>query len=80
MMHGMGPFGGWGPDFGWLFMMLFWALVILGVIALVKWLASGSSARSGPPPRTPLQILQERYARGEIEREEFEQKKRDLLG
>lgn len=80
MMGDMGPFGGWGPGFGWLFMLLFWGLVIVGIIALVKWLGASSSARSEPPPKTPLQILQERYARGEIEREEFEQKKRDLLG
>jgi putative membrane protein len=80
MMGDMGTFGGWAPGFGWVFMLLFWALAVLGVIAIVKWLIGGSNVGEVPPPKTPLQILQERYARGEIDREEFEQKKRDLSG
>ena len=59
-------------------MLLFWALLILGVFALIKWLAGEASSRGAPAQKSALQILEERYARGEIEREAFEQKKRDL--
>ena len=58
-------------------MLLFWVLVILGIVVLVRWMGRGTSPEL-PPGKTALDILKERYARGEIEREEFEQKKRDL--
>lgn len=77
MMGWMGTFGAW-PGFGWLFMLLFWALLILGIFALIKWLADEAGSRGAPAQKRALQILEERYARGEIEREAFEQKKRDL--
>lgn len=72
MMDHMNHFGG----FGWLLMLLFWGLVILGIVALVKWITLMS--RGDSPGKTPLDLLNERYARGEIDREEYEQKKRDL--
>ena len=78
MMGEFGAWGGWMPGFGWVFMLLFWVLVILGVAALVKWLAGGVGENRPPPGKNARQILEQRYARGEIEREEFEQKKRDL--
>lgn len=65
----------WGPGFGWIFVIPFWVLVTLGIVALVKWL---SSTRDGGSIRRPLDILQERYARGEINREQYEQMRRDL--
>jgi putative membrane protein len=65
----------WGPGFGWIFMVLFWVPVIFGIVALAKWL---SSTRDGGSARRPLDILQERYARGEINREQYEQMRRDL--
>lgn len=74
MFHDMGNFG-WGMGFGWIFMILFWGLVILGIAALAKWLWSNSS---GAQPKTALEILDERYARGEIGREEYERIKCDL--
>lgn len=73
----MGTFGGWKPGFGWLFMLPFWVLIILGIFTLIKWLAGGASSRDAPAQKGALQILGERCARGEIVREEFEQKKRD---
>lgn len=36
MVGGMGTFGAWMPGFGWLFMLLFWALLILGIFAIIK--------------------------------------------
>jgi putative membrane protein len=79
MMDDMGGFSGWVPGFGWILMLLFWVLVIVGILAIVKWLVSGpGTGNSTAAPKTPLEILEERYARGEIDRDEFEQKKRDL--
>lgn len=78
----MGDMGdiGWMPGFGWLFMILFWGLVILGIVAIVKWLMDSAGGAHLPGERTALDILKERYARGEIDREEFEEKRRDLGG
>lgn len=74
MMHwgnvGMGV-GGFG--FGWIFMILFWALVILGVIYLVKQLFTGS--RTGAAEDSAEDILKKRYAAGEITRDEYNEKK-----
>ena len=76
-----GDYGwGWGMGFGMISVVLFWVLVILGIVVLVKWVSGGSSVPGQPPAKTALDILKERYARGEVDREEFEQKKRDLAG
>jgi putative membrane protein len=72
---------GWGwIGLGVLHMGLFWILVILGIVVLVKWLASGPSAPSLPPgsERRALDILKARYAKGELTREQFEQMKREI--
>ena len=78
MMYDWGSYGGWGMGFGMVFMLLFWVLIILGVAALIRWLMTQSSPDRGSRDKSPLEIVQERYARGEIDREEYEQKKRDL--
>lgn len=77
MMFGNWGYGGPGFFGMGLAMLLFWALLIVGVIALLRWLAGG---RRGAPPgrQSALNILAERYARGEIDRAEYEQKRRDL--
>lgn len=70
-------FGGWGGfGLGWVFMILFWALIILGIIALVKWMLSGGRTDSS---KTPLDILKDRFARGEIDRKEFVQMKKEIV-
>lgn len=74
MMDGFG----WGTGFGGIFMILFWVLVVAGIVALVRWAGAGRPDRGERRMRTALDILEERYARGEIGREEFEQKRRDL--
>ncbi|GMR16332.1 MAG: hypothetical protein BMS9Abin31_0661 [Gammaproteobacteria bacterium] len=78
IMNNMGGFGS-APGFGWVFMILFWILIIVGIIAIIKWLSASSANTNEPQAKTALDVLKERYARGEIEREEFEQKKQDLM-
>jgi len=68
---------GWGWGLMGVGMLLFWMLIILAIVALVKWLRT-PQADASPREKTALAILQERYARGEIDREEYQQKKADL--
>lgn len=68
---------GWGMGFGWLFMVLFWALVILGVVFIFKMISERS--RPAEKGETALDILKKRYAKGEITKEEFERMKDDLM-
>lgn len=67
-----------GHGFGGGFMGFFWlialVLIVWAVIALVK-----SGSNTGSNEQKPLDLLKERYARGEIDKEEFEQKRKDLL-
>lgn len=82
MMGNMGGFGWWGMGFGVVFMLLFWLLIILGIVALIRWLQQQSpSDRQGARGKTPLDVLKERYARGEIGKEErfVMKRKTDLL-
>ena len=58
-------------------MWIFWILVIGVLIGFVAFASRGANSRSGAD-KTALEILKERYARGEVDREEFEQKKEDL--
>ena len=77
MMASYGMTGGFG--LGWIFMILWWVLIIVGIVVLAKWLftPSGGGGRSGGEGKA-LDILNERYARGEIDEQEFKKKKRDL--
>ena len=77
-----GMFMGWGMGiFGILFMFIFWGLVILGVVFLVKWIFGSSRKKDQglSASSNAMEILKERYARGEIDKEEFEARKRDLM-
>ena len=81
MGWGMGSSYGWGGGvFGMFFMVLFWGLIIVGVISLSRWLlerpGDGTSSSRGV---SALEVLKKRYAIGEINKEEFERIKADLL-
>ena len=70
--------GWWGfPVLGGIGMLLFWFLLIGGIVWLVQSLVRGTRAGT-PPDESPLEILKRRYAKGEITKEQFEQMKRDL--
>lgn len=72
---GWGMMGsGWGL-FMMVFMVLFWGLMIVGIVLLVRYLLATSRSRSS---EDALDILKCRYARGEIQKAEFEEKKKDL--
>ena len=81
MNFGFGPFGG----FGWIFMIVFWGLIIWAIIAVIRGgLGKGHMCGHGHgddahgKDKSPLEILKERYAKGEIDKKEFEERKKDL--
>ena len=79
---GPGMMGGWGMGwFGMIFMLLFWVLVIVGLIFLIKWLiqTTRKGAETSNGGSRALDILGERYAKGEINKEEYEGIKKDLM-
>ena len=83
-MMGGGSMMGWGGGgaglvCGGLLMLLFWGVLIVGAVVGVRWLwDQGRPAAGRGREESSLEILKRRYARGEIGREEFELKKRDL--
>ena len=73
--------GGWhGWFFGPIMMIIFIIVAVVVIVLLVRWL--GGAGQGGvlprPPGKTPLDILKERFARGEIDKEEFEERRRVL--
>jgi putative membrane protein len=69
----MNQFGhGWGMGFGWLFGLI---LLIIIVVFIVR---ATQSQKTNESSQTPLDILKERYARGEINKEEFEERRQNL--
>jgi len=71
----------WGWGFGWWFggmimMVLFWIVVVVGILVLIRWLFGQSPGKRSS--QSALEILKKRYARGEITKEEFENMKKDI--
>ena len=79
---GYGGMMGWGAGPGWgvlgVLPMLLWALLIgVAIVFAVRWLASGRRTTAGGGDDA-LRILRERFARGELGKEEFDERKRNL--
>jgi len=66
--------------FSMIMMAIFWIAVIIGIIFLIRWLVASTGHRNREirSEVSALEILKIRYAKGEINKEEFEQKKKDL--
>ena len=60
------------------FMWVFWILVIVGIFFLAQAMVKGNSEPSSIEKESPLEILGKRYARGEIDEEEFERRRKEL--
>lgn len=76
--YGGYPMMGYG-SFGWLPMILWWALIIIGIVFLVRWAVGQSRSNSRGQEKSALDVLRDRYAKGEIDKREFEEKKKDLI-
>jgi putative membrane protein len=73
---GMHPMWGiWGIGM-MLMMLVFWGVVIVGIVLGIRWVVS--QGRASRATDSALDILRQRYARGDISKEEFEAKKKDL--
>lgn len=82
---GYGPRMMWGGSwvgslFGWFMMAIAFALLVALTVAVIRWMI-GLGGHTAPPSTKPsaLDILKERFARGEIDRDEFEERKRHLM-
>ena len=69
--YGMGWFGG-------IFMILFWVLVLVGIVFSIRYLTTGKTTSFGKEGSDPLDILKKRYASGEIDTEEYEERRKVL--
>jgi putative membrane protein len=77
MQYGMMDYGYGG---GWWIVIIgfiFWILVLIGLVLLIKYLWEHGGAKAGH--ESALEILKKRYANGEISKEEFEEKKKDIV-
>jgi putative membrane protein len=78
MMYGYdNGIGGWGYALMAIGMILFWGAVIYGIVALVRYTrrdAPQGREPAGPPPPRPERLLAERFARGEIDEDEYHQR------
>ncbi len=74
---------GWGWGMGWpwpLMMLVFWIAVIVGVVFIVRWFVlSANRGRGGASEESALDILKKRYAKGEINKDEYEKIKKDIV-
>ena len=77
--HMMGWGDGWGGGamFG-VFHLIWWGLLIVGVVLLARWLLRSGRLGEGSDQGRALAILKERYARGEIDKTEFDARRRDI--
>ena len=72
----MGPWFGWG---GGIISLIFWILAIFVIISLIRWAVRGGHNRHWMEHNSAVDILKERYAKGEINKQEFDEKMKDLM-
>lgn len=73
---------GWDNGGFWPVGMIIWLIIIVAIIAFISWAVSARFSRSryeGTGMSPALDVLEQRYARGEIGRDEYLQKKNDIL-
>lgn len=76
MMNGINDSYGWGMGWGMPFFgLFFWILIIVGIVALVRLIMKN---KVDDVKESPQAILKKRYARGDIDKETYEQMKKDL--
>ncbi len=81
MMYYYGNYDGsfWPFHFvGFIGMLAFWALVIAGIVWLVRQSSANGNSGSGTSSHSALEILKTRYAKGELTKEQFESMKKDI--
>ena len=82
MGRGMMDWGYYGMSWFWhIITIVFWIAIIVGIVFLIRWLILSTRNGTKGPNRedSAIEILRKRYAQGEIDKEEFEEKKKDLL-
>jgi len=77
MMGNYGDMFGWGLGGGFM-MIIVWAAIILFIVWIVREMIGKKHSDKTPSSKTALDILKERYAKGEIDKKEFEEKQKDL--
>jgi Predicted membrane protein len=83
MNFGFGMTLGIFPVVAFLAVIVFWGLIIAALVLGIRWLIRAdqrSRYSPTPPTDTPLEVLRQRYARGEIDEEEYERRRRTLTG
>ena len=72
----------WGSSMGYGYMglgLIFWILIIVGVVLLIKWLVDQGKTTGSEQQMSAMEVLNTRYAKGEITADEFEDMKKHLM-